>query len=267
MARVDARKPLFAAEERIAPFLERVRRAPSRVLMLDYDGTLSPFCNDPEKAAPYPEIPPLLERMRRETDTRLIVVTGRRAADAARLLGVEGLEIWGSHGLERLRPDGSYEMAKIDPRTIGLIADADELLASEGLAGMAEYKPAGIAIHWRGREALADETKQKVMRIWSMLKSRDGLLLAPFDGGMEIRTTTRNKGDAVRAVMAEAGAGTGAAIAYLGDDLTDEDAFAALTGYGLSVLVRGEYRDTLADVWVRPPAGVLGFLHAWIAAS
>lgn len=264
MAPVDAKERVSAAEERIVEFAVEVRRASSRVLMLDYDGTLSPFCDDPEKAAPYAEVPPLLRRMREETDTRLIIVTGRRAGDALRLLGLDGLEVWGSHGLERMRPDGSYEMARLDAGSVQMIADADELLANEGLAGMAEYKPAGIAIHWRGREATAEETTHKVKRVWSMLKSRDGLKLAPFDGGIEIRTSARNKGDAVRAVMAEAG--SGAAIAYLGDDTTDEDAFAALTGHGLSILVRDVYRATAAEIWVQPPGGVVSFLETWISA-
>ena len=50
----------------------------------------------------------------------------------------------------------------------------------------------------------------------------------------------------------------------LGDDVTDEDAFAALQGYGLSVLVRSDYRPTVADVWIRPPEGVIEFLSDWI---
>ena len=43
------------------------------------------------------------------------------------------------------------------------------------------------------------------------------------------------------------------AIAYLGDDLTDEDAFHVLRGHGLTVLVKTDYRETIADAWIRPP--------------
>ena len=50
---------------------------------------------------------------------------------------------------------------------------------------------------------------------------------------------------------------------YLGDDLTDEDAFRALKGRGLSVLVRNELRETLADIWLKPPGELIDFLLKW----
>jgi hypothetical protein len=67
----------------------------------------------------------------------------------------------------------------------------------------------------------------------------------------------------VRTVLAESPAG--AAVAFLGDDLTDEDAFRALSGRGLSVLVRARPRSTAADVRLAPPAELLAFLDAWSA--
>jgi trehalose-6-phosphatase len=61
-------------------------------------------------------------------------------------------------------------------------------------------------------------------------------------------------------------AGDGA-IAYLGDDLTDEDAFAAVKPRGLAVLVRPELRETEADVWLQPPRELVAFLKRWRAAA
>jgi trehalose-6-phosphatase len=66
-------------------------------------------------------------------------------------------------------------------------------------------------------------------------------------------------------VLSETAAG--GQIAYLGDDLTDEDAFRALKPRGLAVLVRAVLRDTSADVWIRPPRGLLHFLERWRDAS
>lgn len=54
-----------------------------------------------------------------------------------------------------------------------------------------------------------------------------------------------------------------AAIAYLGDDLTDEDAFQALDTRGLRVLVRDALRPTAADIWLQPPDELLDFLRSW----
>jgi trehalose-phosphatase len=91
-----------------------------------------------------------------------------------------------------------------------------------------------------------------------------GLDLHAFDGGIEIRITKVTKGGAVGAILSETG--PGASVAYLGDDYTDEDAFIALDGHGLRVLVRTEERATRADIWIHPPQELLSFLDRWIAA-
>ena len=54
--------------------------------------------------------------------------------------------------------------------------------------------------------------------------------------------------------------------AYLGDDSTDEHAFEAMNGHGLSVLVRPRYRPTAAQLWLRPPDEVLDLLEQWLEA-
>jgi len=87
---------------------------------------------------------------------------------------------------------------------------------------------------------------------------------APFDGGIEIRVAQKDKGDAVRSIIKEMEPSV--AMAYLGDDTTDEDAFGALTRRGLCVLVRDCYRPTIADAWIRPPEGLLAFLRGWLSA-
>lgn len=85
-----------------------------------------------------------------------------------------------------------------------------------------------------------------------------------FDGGVELRVKGRHKGMVVQSVFREAEPRQGpVGAAYLGDDQTDEDAFAALAGRGLGVLVREQYRPTKAQVWLRPPKEMLNFLHRW----
>src|SRR6266700_6495154 len=93
-----------------ASFLERVRRATSRALLLDYDGTLAPFTLDRTRAFPYREIPELIAQIMRH-QTRVVLVSGRPATELLFLSGIHPHpEIWGSHGTERLHPDGSYEV-------------------------------------------------------------------------------------------------------------------------------------------------------------
>ncbi|NIP26121.1 MAG: trehalose-phosphatase, partial [Phycisphaerae bacterium] len=75
---------------------------------------------------------------------------------------------------------------------------------------------------------------------------------------LELRVPGRDKGDAVGTILAEMN--QDAVTAYLGDDLTDEDAFKAIKGKGIGILVREELRSTAADVWIRPPEELLTFL-------
>lgn len=247
---------------RISEFFTRAARSSSRALLLDYDGTLAKFSTDPQTAFPYSGIPPLLERIRKFTGTRVVLVSGRRVQDVARLLGLEKLEAWGCHGLEYLHPDGLRKMSEPDPAILRAMQEVDRLLAREGISDLVENKPAGRAVHWRGMpEQAAKLVKIKVKGVWSMLPDRLGLCLLEFDGGMEIRSAAKNKGDVVRTILNSMSKDS--AVAYLGDDQTDEDAFAALQGYGLSVLVRPTYRPTVADAWIRPPEGVISFLTEW----
>jgi len=249
---------------KIKDFFSQLPLARSRALLLDYDGTLAPFTCDPAHAYPYPEIRETLRRISRETDTRLAIVTGRRASDIPRLLKFTGIEVWGCHGVERIDPNGSNEIARIDARLLSAIETASHLIACEGFSNLAERKTASIAVHWRGREHLSDNVLRRMRHIWSLIPDRADLRLAPFDGGIEIRVARIDKGDVVRALLREMGPNV--SMAYLGDDISDEDAFGALTRRGLNVLVREQYRPTLADAWIRPPEDLLGFLKSWIAA-
>jgi len=239
-----------------SPFLERLRSAASRVLLLDYDGTLAPFSIDRSLALPYPKVPQLLVRIMAQ-GTRVVLISGRPVRELLLLTGISPQpEVWGSHGLERLMADGHYEVSSVP-------AHQDYLLAA---ASLTEVKPGGVAVHWRGLDpAKAERLAKEVPRIWKPLLDRAPLRLLDFDGGLEIRVAGPGKGDAVRVILGEAGEDS--AVAYLGDDQTDEDAFRALKGSGLTVLVRPQSRPTTADVWLQPPHELLQFLEEWLRAT
>jgi len=123
-------------------------------------------------------------------------------------------------------------------------------------------KPASVAVHWRGALALAAASiRGELARLWEPLAADGMLEVLPFDGGVELRVRGRNKQDAVKAVLSETQGD--AAVAYLGDDITDEDAFAVVKTRGLAVLVRPEFRMTAATLWIRPPRELVSFLERW----
>ena len=115
---------------------------------------------------------------------------------------------------------------------------ATQLAEADGLERRLELKPGGVAVHWRDQPAEeVQEVRNRIQQLWSPLLEESPLRLLEFDGGIEIRVSEWSKGTAVETILKEVG--SGAAIAYLGDDTTDEDAFRALQGRGLSVLVEG----------------------------
>lgn len=248
-----------------AAFLEKVRRASSRVLLLDYDGTLAPFTPDRDRAFPYREIPALVSQIMR-CGTRVVLISGRPATELLFLSGIHPHpEIWGSHGSERLWPDGAYEVESPPPDQQAALQMAVRSFRTTGLWPRVESKPGALAVHWRGLSAGEQAAvEEKVRIIASPLVQQYKLQLLPFDGGLELRAPGKNKGDAVKAILAEAG--PAAAAAYLGDDHTDENAFRAIKGRGLAVLVRPQPRPTTADVWLRPPDELGRFLRDWLQA-
>jgi len=236
--------------------------------MLDYDGTLAPFHVDPARAVPYPGVAPLLDAIMEAGHTRLLIVSGRWTRDLIPLLGLRNVpEVWGSHGWERLHPEAGYEALRLEPTVRELFEGMEEWTRHvEALGGRIERKPASLAIHWRGLNAAQRaEIRSVVFGTWMERGYADSLDWHDFDGGIELRAPGRNKGDVVRTIVTEAG--PEAVYAYLGDDLTDENAFEAMPEGGLSVLVRPELRATRAALWLRPPEELLAFLERWRAAA
>jgi trehalose-phosphatase len=235
------------------------------LLLLDYDGTLSPFRVDRFQARPWAGVRELLTRIQNQGRTRMIVVTGRPAAEILPLLSVEPTpEIWGLHGAERLHADGGREFDELSPATRSTLETLPARLRSSSTGGLIEVKPNAVVMHWRGvSPARAKVIERRTRSLFEPLAQMDGLSLLEFEAGLELRGG-RNKGEAVRTVLRETGEGTRHPTAFLGDDLTDEAAFRAIKGLGLGVLVRREWRDTCADVWLRPPRELREFLSRWL---
>jgi trehalose-phosphatase len=249
-------------EKNLTEFFDHLEKSANRALLLDYDGTLAPFSKERDRAFPYTGVVDLLQGIIQNGNTRLVLVTGRRVDDLIPLIGLKKLpEIWGSHGGERLSADGGYQKAPIcDEAFTGLALVAD-WMAAMGWNSQIERKPLSVALHWRSLrpEKIKEIQSQAFEHLPALIKGTD-LEVLKFDGGVELRPKGMTKAKAVETILAEV---RSEAIAYLGDDFTDEEAFAALRGRGLGVLVRDELRKTGADLWLRPPDELLYFLRWW----
>jgi trehalose 6-phosphate phosphatase len=240
--------------------------AHERILLLDYDAIVGPQARDHVNAFPYQGVPQVLERIMRSCGTRLSLISGRGAHDVRRLLGTSlNPEIWGSHGLERLHLDGRGEMLEVQGSVLKSLERVAEELESIGLAPVTENKPGAVAVHWRHLPSnKLEEVKELAYRIMSPATRNQSLKLDLFDGGLELRVRGCNKGDAVRTILSENAAQV--PVAYLGCDVTDEDAFRVLSGRGLSVLVSPRYRFSAAQIWLKPPDDLIRFFADWTAA-
>jgi trehalose-phosphatase len=258
--------PLWAKSAEAAALWRRLQSAPRSVLLLDYDGTLAPFQNDRFRAFPYPGVEDRLAILSGLARVRLVLVSGRPAHELRDLLPNITAEIWGSHGREQLRPDGSYELFTLEPVQQAALEDVRGELSALGFAEALEVKPSSLAVHWRRFEPSTQaQLRAYVQSIFGRIAEPGGLHLLPFDGGLELISTDRTKGSAVEQILAQEPPKL--PMAYLGDDFTDENAFATIGNRGFSILVRTEVRESAARFWLRPPAELLEFLDDWITAS
>jgi trehalose-phosphatase len=236
------------------------------LLLLDYDGTLAPFQDDRMQALPWPGVIERLEQLSTLPTVHLALITGRSARELASLLPLrDPVEIWGSHGREHLSANGAYTAAELLPDQQGALDQLERALSSAGFAAHVERKPASLAAHWRTLDSAGAARMEQIAReAYRGSGQRAGLQLLIFDGGIEMRSESIHKGHAVLNMMKQF---PNATAAYLGDDITDEDAFAALNARGLTILVRAEPRPSHAAWWLRPPQELIAFLDAWIAAA
>jgi len=253
--------------ERLDRFFGAFTGAAKALLLLDYDGTLAPFRVDRSKARPWAGVRELLTRIQNQGQTRIVVVTGRPAAEIAPLLGLAlPLEVWGLHGAERLHSDGRRELEQPSPATQAKLEALCTQLRRDSLGGLFEAKPNSATMHWRGIPAgKANAIEKRTRAVFEPLAHLDGLTLLEFESGLELRAG-REKGAAVRTLLDETKDSIPIPAAFLGDDITDEAAFLAMKGHGLTALVRRERRDTAADIWLRPPEELRIFLKKWLRA-
>lgn len=244
---------LALAEAAPCPPLDPDRDA----LFLDLDGTLAPIAPRPEDVRPDPELTDLLRRLGERLGGRLAVVSGRTVADVDRILEGAVPALAGVHGLERRTPAG--ELTRAEPPA-GLAAAYKALQAyADARPGLlVENKGLAVAIHYRQAPAL----QAKVRELALTLVAEHGLDSQFGDMVAELKTPGADKGASVRSFMAEPPF-VGTRPVFVGDDLTDEDGFAAadaLGGHGVLVAATRATaaRDRLPDV---------AAVHRWLGAA
>lgn len=229
------------------------------ILFLDYDGTLTPIVARPELA--------LLDEAARQTLSALAkhcpvaIVSGRDRADVQRLVGIDGLIYAGSHGFDISGPGLSTEHGAA---YLPDLTDAETELRcplNPIRGALLERKKYSLAVHVRGLppdaavavEAAVDATLSRHTRLRKGTGKMVFELLPRIDW---------HKGHAVLHILETLRLPAADVLPiYIGDDRTDEDAFAALAGRGVGILVAESPRPTAAYYILRNPDEVHRFLE------
>ncbi len=215
----------------------------------DYDGVLARLRDDPSDAVPEPGVAEALARLAAVDGVTVALVSGRGVEDLRATSGLDGPYRWvGSHG------------AEFDGPLVGELATRRDALAarlgpvvSRVPGARLEVKPASVAVHVR---PVADRAMAAALLDEARTLTDSSLTLKPGKDVLELAVTDADKGSALLRLAGDLGS---AAVVYLGDDVTDEDAFRALGDADLTVKVGPG--ETSARHRVTDPAGVVAVLE------
>ena len=233
--------------------VQRLRAAKHIALLLDFDGTIVPIQPRSEMVRLGLPTRRLIGRLAKHPRLTVCIVSGRRLADLRRRANVPGVRYVGLHGWE-------WDNKTSGPPT-DKILEQTKLLLKEHLGSLAgirlEDKGISFAVHHRGATAgvalragaLLRKTLKPFVPHLQVLKGKKVWEVLPPE--------VQGKGRAVRLLLEDLPRGT--LPIYIGDDTTDESAFAELR-HGITVRV-GEHRRTKARFYLRNPDEIMGFLE------
>lgn len=238
------------------------------VVFLDYDGTLTPIVARPELAVLSLKMRAIVGSLAERCT--VAIISGRDRLDVQKLVSLENLFFAGSHGFDIAGPGGKSIQHEMGGAWAGILSQVRtrltrELENIEGL--LIEPKKFSIAVHYRlvaGKEA-----KQKIKSaVDRVLADHSQLRMTPGKMVWDIQPRIDwDKGKAVLWLLKALHLDSPEFVPiYLGDDVTDEDAFRALEGRGIGIFVghaksEGGDRDTAADYVLKDPDEVGTFLE------
>ena len=240
------------------------------MLFLDYDGTLSPIVSDPAAAKLVDGAAEALELAAKASP--VAILSGRDLEDVRSRVDIPGLWYAGSHGFELTGPDGTRHQNETAAQFIPILERAAAEL-SRSLAGITgvrvEHKRYAVAVHYR---EVAAERVGEVVAAAHAVGARDGLRVTGGRMIVELRPDIDWDKGTTLAWIRDRIDKTGSMLPiYIGDDLTDEDAFEAVRFDGIGIVVAHDEdgnRKSAAHFTLRSPEQVREFIErgsGWLA--
>ena len=235
------------------------------LLMFDVDGTLAPVVSHPSLARVPDDTRRLVASIVTKPGVTVVLVSGRAAHDARRIVGVEHVWTIGNHGAEVMDPDGEVVVDPDIERYAEPVATTARTLAPliAPLRGVVlENKGWTLSVHYRGAdEALLPRLQATVDGV----VLQNGLRVTEGKKVIEIRPPVPiDKGTAVYRLARDLGGlAPGASLLFAGDDVTDEDAFLRLRAqHPNAVTIHvGNFADTAAEFVLADPEAVHDLLR------
>lgn len=233
------------------------------VVFLDYDGTLTPIVSRPELAVFSDETRRVVSEL--ATQCPVAIVSGRDRSDVQSLVAIDNISFVGSHGFDIVGPDGKE---KPHPESIGLPPILDDLENTlqrrlHGVPGVrSQRKKYSLSVHYRG---VPDNRVSEVERIVDEeIAARKELRKTHGKKVFEIQPQIDwHKGKAVLYLLELLGLdGPDGVPIYVGDDITDENAFLAIRERGIGVHVKDGVETTAAHYALENTDEVRRFLQA-----
>lgn len=241
------------------------------LLALDFDGTLAPIVPRPEDAALLPASGRALGRLAGRGDTLVAIVSGRGLEDLRERVGQPGLVYAGNHGFEIEGPGVKHRLEQAEKLRPVMRALSDRLRTELAHVDGAEIEDKGITLSVHYRRVADAATAEQVRGAAEAEGQRAGLRVTHGKRVVELRPPIDwHKGRAVEFLLDTLADGTAPYPVFVGDDVTDEDAFRAVKARGgLAVLIAGpdEPRDTAADVRVDSPEALVALLETIAGAD
>lgn len=221
---------------------------------LDIDGVLSPIVGHADDAVLLDGVGDAVTAVAAHPTVDVAAISGRSLAGIAQFGFGEDIHVIGSHGMEPR--DGT--MTDLDDIEAARLHQLDALVrAAAGRAGdgaWVESKPASVVLHVKQADPTSGATALAELRIAA--SEIDGAIVKPGSAVLELLTRSADKGTAMRQLAQRLGART---LVFVGDDVTDEDAFAVIGETGVTIKVGDG--DTLARHRLHGPADVRTWLQ------
>lgn len=223
-------------------------------LFLDFDGTLVEIADHPQDVVVPSDLPQALSALSERLEGRLAVISGRALATLDRLLGGVAIAMAGSHGGE-FRPAGAVEVEPLADPLPRPVCQALDAFAQENGGLVFEAKPFSAAVHYRDRPQIGASLYDFAAR----LAAENGLTVKHGKMVVELSMPGSDKGTAVNRFM-QMPPFAGTRPLFIGDDVTDEDAFAAVRRFDGGGVLVGPMRRTQALWRIDSVAAV----HSWL---